>query len=60
MILNEYLKERLSAGASFKEVREEVTSALVSEALIAPHGNQTKVAEALKMSRGTVLKYAKR
>lgn len=58
--LKQYVKAKIAAGASFKEVREELIQELVSEALILTHGNQTKVAEVLKMNRTTVTKYARR
>lgn len=49
--------EMVRAGGKYADIINQVTKAIVAEALVMSHGNQTVASKLVKMSRGTLRQY---
>lgn len=45
------------SGGKYSDIIQQVTKAIINEALVITHGNQTAASKLVKMSRGTLRQY---
>lgn len=51
------IRDLVRAGSTYRDIINQVTKAIVAEALVMSHGNQTAASKLVKMSRGTLRQY---
>lgn len=51
------IRDLVRSGSTYRDIINQVTKAIVSEALVMSHGNQTQASKLVKMSRGTLRQY---
>lgn len=48
------IHDLVRSGSTYRDIINQVTKAIVAEALVMSHGNQTEASKLVKMSRGTL------
>lgn len=51
------IRDLVRSGSTYRDIINQVTKAIVTEALVMSHGNQTAASKLVKMSRGTLRQY---
>lgn len=51
------IRDLVRSGSTYRDIINQVTKAIVTEALVMSHGNQTAASKLVKMSRGTLREY---
>lgn len=51
------IRDLVRSGSTYRDIINQVTKAIVAEALVICRGNQTKASKLVKMSRGTLRQY---